>query len=269
MKSLLFLLSVWALSWPVYPQDVNIYSEKTEHGFILFADNEEYCPVSVDLSLKLKNLAPASDIQRIFVVPPRTNRHLLAVLEIRDPYKESGYSSYNRACLGDLETVSPDEGHAYYLPFRQGESYLVSQGYNGHFSHKGINAIDFAMPVGTEIYAARDGIVVKVVEHHNRNCLQKNCAEYNNLILIYHSDGTFGDYAHLKKNGALVREGDYVDAGQLIGYSGNTGYSSNPHLHFEVFVQRMDERESIRTLFFTGNGDGSEYLEEGREYSRQ
>jgi len=57
-----------------------------------------------------------------------------------------------------------------------------------------------------------------------------------NHILILHEDGTLGVYSHLSPNHTTVSFGQRVDAGTLIGYSGNTGYSSGPHLHFAVLV---------------------------------
>ena len=61
------------------------------------------------------------------------------------------------------------------------------------------------MPIGTEILAAREGIVVKVIQNNNQNCPDKSCASYNNYILIYHNNGTFSNYVHLKQNGVLTK----------------------------------------------------------------
>ena len=55
-----------------------------------------------------------------------------------------------------------------------------------------------------------------------------------NLVVVLHSDHTYGEYVHLKKNGASVKPGDKVKAGDEIGQSGNTGFSAAPHLHFCV-----------------------------------
>ena len=68
------------------------------------------------------------------------------------------------------------------------------------------------------------------------------------MILVYHSDGTFAQYAHFKKNGVLVKVGDTVKKEQIIGYSGNTGMSTEPHLHFAVYKPTINGLVSIRYI---------------------
>jgi murein DD-endopeptidase MepM/ murein hydrolase activator NlpD len=57
-------------------------------------------------------------------------------------------------------------------------------------------------------------------------------------VVIRHEDGTFGQYLHLQKDGALVEVGQHVKAGAVIARSGHTGNSTTPHLHFAVFVNK-------------------------------
>jgi murein DD-endopeptidase MepM/ murein hydrolase activator NlpD len=91
----------------------------------------------------------------------------------------------------------------------------------------------------------------------------EGCANY---ILIRHADGTLANYAHLQKNGGLVKAGQHVRAGEQIGWSGNTGFSTGPHLHFCVFKTRSgSERKSLPVLFSTDQGQGIT-LAEGRSY---
>ncbi|MCA1640350.1 MAG: peptidoglycan DD-metalloendopeptidase family protein, partial [Acidobacteria bacterium] len=95
----------------------------------------------------------------------------------------------------------------------------------------GLYAIDFAMPIGTSIIAARDGEVVAA-----RGEFYDNNGEdlKENFVFIRHADGSIGRYFHLTRDGALVKIGDKIKQGQLIGLSGNTGQSAGPHLHFDV-----------------------------------
>jgi murein DD-endopeptidase MepM/ murein hydrolase activator NlpD len=144
----------------------------------------------------------------------------------------------------------------------------VTQGYNGSYSHNGADqyAIDWKMPCGTPVHAARAGVVAKVkVDSSSGGPDRKyeNCANY---ILIRHSDGTLANYAHLAKDGAKVKAGDVVEAGDLIGFSGNTGFTSGPHLHFSVFkTKNGKQRLSIPVQFQTASS-GALTLVEGRTY---
>lgn len=160
-----------------------------------------------------------------------------------------------------------DTKYAYALPFRRGESHVMIQGFNGSFSHQGKYALDFDMPEGSPVCAARDGIVTSVEEKYSVGGESEALKLKANHIEILHSDGTFARYAHLKKNGARVRVGRRVKRGQVIGYSGNTGYSSGPHLHFEVVLLKRDlDYESIPVGFRTSR-EGFVYLREGEEYT--
>jgi murein DD-endopeptidase MepM/ murein hydrolase activator NlpD len=86
--------------------------------------------------------------------------------------------------------------------------------------------------------------------------------------VIYHEDGTFAEYVHLKKDGAQVSVGDMVSAGDFIAYSGNTGWSSGPHLHFMVFqFTKEGTRKSFKTLFSTEAKNGV-FLKEKMFYKR-
>ncbi len=86
------------------------------------------------------------------------------------------------------------------------------------------NGIDYRAATGTPIYATADGAVEYSGFHKKSG--------YGNLIIINHNFGFKSYYGHLKKN--LVRSGRLVKKGQLIGYSGNSGISTGPHLHYEV-----------------------------------
>ena len=86
--------------------------------------------------------------------------------------------------------------------------------------------------------------------------------------MIHHNDGSFAQYIHLQKNGAEVKAGNKVKQDELIGYSGNTGWSNGPHLHLSIFMQKLNNRNTLETNFLTGNGDTLELLKENEVYSR-
>lgn len=138
--------------------------------------------------------------------------------------------------------ASHDDSFIYRLPFETNNSFVLSQGFDGEFSHSGNLkfALDFTMPVGTPVVAARGGIVVERNMNFEAGGPSIGLSERSNFVVLIHDDGTFGVYAHLEKNGVVVEEGDRVRSGEVIAYSGNTGYSSGPHLHFMVTKLQKD-----------------------------
>ena len=161
-----------------------------------------------------------------------------------------------------------DPDHVYRLPFADGQSFHVLQGFGAGFSHTGLEhyAVDFAMPEGTPVHAARGGWVARVVEHNTRGCWEDGCGRFANYIVVLHADGTTGEYYHLMHNGALVEAGEQVVPGQKIGLSGNTGHSTMPHLHFAVYRAVEDGRtQSLDIRFDTADGV-VERIRSGRTY---
>jgi murein DD-endopeptidase MepM/ murein hydrolase activator NlpD len=151
--------------------------------------------------------------------------------------------------------IKDSTSYVYALPYENGKSYLMIQGYFSRFSHKERAALDFKMQRGTKICAARDGVVVRVKEDGDRGGWNKKYRPYGNNIVIQHSDSSRAGYWHLQKNGALVNVGDTVKKGQVIGLSGKTGYAALPHLHFLVW--RFDDKGQwvqVPTRFQTSAG---------------
>ena len=152
--------------------------------------------------------------------------------------------------------IKEDTSYVYGLPYELNKSHLVVQGYFSHYSHKNRVAVDIKMPKRTKVYAARDGVVIRMVENNTRGGWSKKNLPYANQIIIQHADGTRAGYWHLSHNGALVHVGDTVKRGQVIGLSGRTGYSAFPHLHFFVWrVNKEGNRDQIPTRFHTSKGD--------------
>lgn len=269
MKSSI-LLMVTLFSSSLFSQDnFKIYYEETQTGYTILADNGEFSPVSAKINFRLENLTSSNGNDKIFVVPPKTERHIITNLNVVDRKKriKLGYeSTYNH---GDHNQKKYDSNFKYYLPFQKGAEYWLSQGYNGSISHQNENALDFKMPIGTKIYAARGGVVVDVEESFSKSCTTGDCAKYNNFILVYHTDGTFAEYTHIKKNGAEIKIGDKVKIGQFIGYSGDVGWATGPHLHFIVFFQRLKTRETLKTKFLTDTGKKAISLIEKEKYLRE
>ncbi len=158
------------------------------------------------------------------------------------------------------------DSYIYNLPYQQGTSHKVVQGYGGLFSHKNIAAVDFNMPVGTPIYAAREGIIYSIKEDSNESGPFESYKNKANYIIIKHQNGSYGCYWHLQYKGIVTKKG-FVEKGQLIGYSGNTGLVLNPHLHFSVKLKLNYDMDSFTKTKFNTSA-GVLLLERGSTYER-
>ncbi len=170
-----------------------------------------------------------------------------------------------RALLLQKGKITEDTSYVYSLPYAKGTSHLLLQGYFSSFSHKNRAAIDFKMRPGTEVFAARGGIVIRLEEQHTKGGRNKKYRKDANLVVIQHDDGTRAGYWHLQHNGVLVNIGDTIKQNQLIALSGKTGYTFLPHLHFIVWTNRNGSWQQVPTRFLTSKG--IKYLRPFRIYS--
>jgi len=136
----------------------------------------------------------------------------------------------------------------YILPVREEDVERVIKDIHTHVG-KRKNAIDYLVPEGSSIYSAQAGEVVWVKQDSKIGGDNPKYAEYGNFITIKHKNGEYTTYDHLQYGGAKVKVGDKVKKGQEIGYSGNTGQTKGPHLHFEVFkLTGPDKFNDFETL---------------------
>ncbi|MGN7863383.1 M23 family metallopeptidase [Chryseobacterium sp.] len=275
MKQILIACSLLQCITLYSQKNIKIYHEKKGDTLTLYADNQEIYPMSFVFSgsPEVENMKIPVPLKKIQVLSAQSRKNKITYFIVDDKTKGwkvkkvPGYVMY----IGDVTLKNYNKDYQYDLPFRKGQSFNVYQGYNGNFSHQNENSIDFSMPEGTEIAAAREGVVVDFVSHNNKGCPTRNCIDQANYITILHPDGTFAQYYHLKQNGIKVNKGDQVKKGDVIGLSGNTGWSKGPHLHFVCYLPRVEEnkyRETVKTLFRTGNGTKAEFLVEKKTYSK-
>lgn len=186
---------------------------------------------------------------------------------------------------------SPSDEHDCPLGFPlQGGPFLCTQGVGGqltHFFSGNLHAIDFRCPVGTPILAVADGTVVEVKDDNTLTGIAvSNLFEWNTIMLEVESSSSaanngenrqgttrsdkpddaplFVEYVHIRK--ALVKEGDHVRKGQVIGESGSVGFSPEPHLHFAAYLSKEPTAPTARVRF-QSSVDGTMFLPEaGRKY---
>jgi murein DD-endopeptidase MepM/ murein hydrolase activator NlpD len=149
--------------------------------------------------------------------------------------------SCNRDSSDNGQPIITDK--LYVLPYPIGKAYACSQGFNTSYSHFGTfsYAVDFGMPVGTLVTAARSGRIVYIIESYSDN---DQIEGHENVVIVMHEDSTYARYVHLTPNGALVHMNQMVVPGDTVGLSGSSGTNGGPHLHFDVtktFNGRSDQ----------------------------
>jgi len=184
-------------------------------------------------------------------------RFLVAPMDTSVVYKsETKFASGKyRWSLGDPKAVQ--DGYVYNYPVSSNIKRQISQAFHGRFSHShqpNLYAVDIALPIGTNIIAARGGIVAMVKDTYSVGGVDNYFLDKANMVMIFHDDGTYAIYAHILMGSAKVKPGQRVKEGQLIAQSGSTGYSSGPHLHFVVLKNTDEQLVSVPFKFKTKNG---------------
>jgi len=203
---------------------------------VIWAENLQDLPITVTVELTgLSNVVPVETSPVTATIPGRTRLNLIH-LEPVEPRVRYHYNFTWHCTFGSMD-AHHDASAVYRLPFASGTTHKVAQGFHGAFSHQGDNeyAVDFLMPEGTRVLAARDGVVVRCVGKFSEGGTEARHWTRFNCVQVQHADGTIGEYDHLRYNGPQVKPGDHVKAGDFLGYSGSTGYSRGPHLHFYVY----------------------------------
>jgi murein DD-endopeptidase MepM/ murein hydrolase activator NlpD len=175
----------------------------------------------------------------------------------------------------------------YFLPFDTTKHPIrISQGNNGPWSHflikkqhpggisetDLIHAVDFALPIGTEVKAARDGRVFGAILSGTW-CYEGLDPEiglnpppmgWTNHIIIAHEDETYAIYSHLG-NTRFVLDDRIVRAGDVIAKTGRSGWiAETPHLHFQLLNDRFNKSLPIHFSNYSGSLDHATLLKEGK-----
>ena len=222
------------------------------------ARNRFAVPIVMHWSVvELDNLSAAAPLSGVVMLPSsgKPNGYggwiVLASYEIEDVSRAYHRQLQTHARFGDPD--ARPVRYAYRLPYRAGKTFSVLQGFHGTFSHRGSNeyAVDFDCPVATQVLAAREGIVVASNAAAQGSGTTPDYLEYRrtNFVLVLHDDGTLGEYMHLAPSGVRVAVGQRVERGDELALSGNTGFSSTPHLHFQVMTAATDGHSALSFPF--------------------
>ena len=233
---------------------VCIQSLQTESGVTFQAVNRSaLIPVTLVLRLETDNMRITRGSDDPVVLAGNSSQFLLELSPVTNGAWSWSYEfDWHR---GDYR-AEPDHSVIYRLPFEERREVEVTQSCNGSFSHfrASFFAVDFGLLTGDPVHAARAGRVIDVQEDSNQGGVGEEFRELANDIVILHADGTVAAYSHLQFGGAAVKIGDWVETGQLIGFAGNTGYSSGDHLDFVVRRATLDGSVSIPVTFDTVAG---------------
>jgi murein DD-endopeptidase MepM/ murein hydrolase activator NlpD len=245
---------------------IRIWHQREANNINFYVRNLQFADVTVTFEFEMTNVVSSTEFPFTTTFPGGKAARAFT-LEHEDPSAPVQWVYTYFASYGRLNAIH-DDSYIYALPYSPGKSYRVSQGYNGAYSHFGSNqyAIDFRMPVGTPIHATRGGVVVAAKDSSDKGGPNRKYEAHANYIIIQHPDGTMGHYVHLAHKGNAVKVGDTIRRGQFIGLSGNTGFSTGPHLHFAVFKARNGKERATIPVRFQTTVTSSALLVEGRSY---
>ncbi|HMR02257.1 MAG TPA: M23 family metallopeptidase, partial [Candidatus Competibacter phosphatis] len=220
------------------------------------AINDYYGPVEVEISAEaLKNMRAEPPLPVRVVVPARTE---LTAVTLKPVSTRWSYGYQVRAVLGDPAAKHRPE-QPYAPPFAPGQRFRISQAFDGSFSHQHPQsryAVDIGLPLGTPVRAARAGTIMEVAGDFFDGGTDPKYQSRANAVRVLHDDGTMAVYAHLHPDSIQVAPGQRVKRGTWLANSGNTGFSTGPHLHFAIQRNAGMELVSIPFEFAGSDGEG-------------
>ncbi|MCL2644572.1 MAG: M23 family metallopeptidase [Betaproteobacteria bacterium] len=262
MKIILFSLALF-VSLPTAAQNPNDdtfkfrieeirATQNTSQNVRFVAVNNSPATVSVSLNLTGSNLNLDKKPPLTLAVDPNSSQEIVHVTQAKrlEPLRYSIRYSYQP---GDVFTA-PNRNARYFLPFPKDTSFLVVQGPAGmgalgtlvtHDNDHSRYAYDFGVSEGTPVTAAREGIVVDVKDHFTVGRPDPSLSGKANFVAVMHDDRSIAYYLHLAPRRVLVKPGQWVFAGDLIAYSGNTGFTYGPHLHFDVRRAAVSDKGEV------------------------
>ncbi|MFO6422690.1 M23 family metallopeptidase [Motilimonas sp. KMU-193] len=215
----------------------------------IVAVNNYAMPVTLSLSFtQLENAKLSKPATEQFNLNANTREAILEVLPVA---QGQWRFQYQYSFTPGLLDPDYDANYAYQIPFNFDRTTQISQGFNGSFTHSEPHsryAIDIPLPEGTPVVAARSGVVVEVVENNSGAATADFAKTKANVVRLAHDDGSMTVYAHLKTFSSKVRVGQQVSKGQTLALSGNTGFSTGPHLHFAVQINQGGELVAVPFL---------------------
>lgn len=245
-----------AVAEPRAPLQVINEGSNTEPRWMFI--NRLHGPLEIELRLRdAENVRTRPALPARFVLPGQARRSLVTIEP--DAADRSWRYRFESAAVPGPPGALHDADATYLPPVASGETFTIGQAFGGGFSHttpQSYHAVDIDMPVGTPVHAARAGVVMDQARYfHGRGDDPERHGPRANYVRVLHEDGTMAVYAHLDYEGVMVRPGQAVLEGDLIGRSGDTGFATGPHLHFVIQRNTGMRLESVPFVFELRGGE--------------
>lgn len=230
------------------------------NGAVLYAQNQQTCPLTVTIEYtERRNANSRPPFPRTVELPGRAKIKIGEIVQV-NRYQSWNFRYQYRWVRGSYTAVH-DSSAVYRLPFEPGTKVVVASTHYGD-----VYSYSFVVDEDTPVLAARSGKVVYTESRYDVHGTTSEFTKRVNEVVVQHDDRTLACYTHLRPQGVAVSVGQRVETGQLLGYSGNTGYSNYPQLGFWVMRPRNGNAEQTFELTFELE-DGEEPLEPGTTYT--
>lgn len=254
MKKLFFIALV-SFSISSYSQNENLISvdvRASSHS----TNSAKLIIKNIDLfpNIVLVKIFNANDDELIAeiatTVEPKQTQNIDIISNENKKFKSILHWKYFNV-VGDIR--KPTKDNNFRIPFLSNHNVTVCQSSDGmqstHIEDR-VNAIDFCTKEKTPIVAAKDGTVIKVIQNFTESGINPALINKANKIEILHEDGLISSYLHIFTNSSTVNVGDKVKRGQQIALVGSVGYSSGPHLHFEILegLSKLNNKNELRNV---------------------
>lgn len=237
--------------------EIKLVQRANRSSIAVIAENTYFAPVQLAFRLRpIENVAAGTPSRGMKVLPARSETELITVGKATEA-AEARFE-YEFQYIPGQPGVEHRPTQPYRLPFPLATDVRVSQAYPSNSTHSdegSRHAIDFVMPIGTYVHAAREGIVIEVAsDFYDSGTDAAVDGPRANIVRVLHDDGTMALYVHLNWNSIRVVPGQRVRRGEHIADSGNTGFSTGPHLHFVVQRNADGQLVSVPVEFAGANG---------------